>query len=79
MNMITLERKNEIARIILATEDEELINKIFDYTKNLLKTSPPCQYTLDEIVERADQQVLDYKAGKLKTIPHEDLMKKYAP
>ena len=72
-----IEKKSEIARILFTTENEDIITKIFEYSKNLISTykKRPCQYTDKEIIQRIEQSEIQYKEGKV--ISLEELEKKY--
>ena len=79
MNTATtvIEKKSEIARILFTTENEDIITKLFDYTKQLITAEKkrPCQYTDVEILKRIEQSEKQYRDGSVVSL--EELESKY--
>lgn len=69
-------RKAEIVRAILNDiETEEALDALSDLLRKLhVSRQPPCQYTVEELNDRAEQAIRDYEAGK--GIPHEEIKRK---
>ncbi|MCC8142582.1 MAG: hypothetical protein LUD02_08555 [Tannerellaceae bacterium] len=64
--MTLLERKAELARAILNDMDEETLNEL--EAIYLLRTSgktPPCQYSKEELNQRATQAIESMEAGRV--------------
>lgn len=75
-DVATIRKRDELARLILSTNDKELIEKALNYVKELLtvKNTVPCQ-TWEEVVEDVEKQIHSYEKGELKTISHEEVSK----
>ncbi|MDL2322611.1 hypothetical protein LJC52_01335 [Bacteroidales bacterium OttesenSCG-928-A17] len=68
MNATVANKQNEIARIALNTNNEEIITKLFNYAKKLVKKEEqkiPCQYTIEEVRNGINQSIKEAKEGKV--------------
>jgi len=76
--MTTLEinaKKAEIVQSILNNIDtEEALDAVSELLDKLSLRQPPCQYTIEELNERAQRAIKDYESGK--GIPHEQIKRK---
>lgn len=80
MNSTIIDKQNEIARIVLNTDNEEVITKLFNYAKKLVKKEEqktPCQYTIEEVKEGLKQSIEEADAGKITS--YESVLKRYFP
>jgi len=69
MSTISLDyQKIELAKQILAENNEDVIQKVMQYFKKV--KSPPCQMTIEELKSEVKESILQYKRGETKT--HED-------
>lgn len=72
-DIATIRKRDELARLVLSSDDKDVIDKIFRYTKKLLTVKK--NQTWDEVVESVEKQITAYEKGELKTFPHEEVLK----
>ena len=66
--MTTLElqaKKTELAKQILNSNSEELVNKLFDLYNKLIADKYPCNYTEDEVLQACETAMQEFEAGTL--------------
>ncbi len=79
MNATVVDKQNEIARIVLNTNNEEIITKLLNYAKKLMKKEGqkhPCQYTIEEVKKGIKQSIKDAEDGKVSS--YEAVLKRYS-
>lgn len=75
--MTTLElqaKKAELARRILSSDNEDLINKLSNLYNKLTVNKYPCHYTENEVLQACESALQEYEAGTL--TPGEQVIKK---
>jgi hypothetical protein len=77
--MTVLERKTELIKAILNDMDENTFEKLecVYYNRPVQTEITPCQYSPEELNERARQAIEDVKAGRV--VPHEIVRKRFMP
>lgn len=79
MDALTVEhRRVELAKMVLNSSDENIINKLFSYAQKLVKEEgiTPFQMTEQELNDSVDRAMEQYRNGK--TISHDEFLKKHA-
>ncbi len=79
MNATVVNKQNEIARIALNTNDEEVITKLLNYAKKITKKEEkkhPCQYTVEEVKAGIKQSIQDVEKGNVTS--YEAVLKRYS-
>ena len=75
--MITLKlqaKKAELARRILNTDNEELIDKLSGLYDKLSIEKYPCDYTIEEVAQACEDSIQQYKKGEI--IPDSEIKRK---
>ena len=78
MSATVTNKQVEIARIALTINDEEVITKLFNYAKKLIKKEDqnfPCQYTIEEVKKGLKQSIEEAQTGE--TTSYEAVLKRY--
>lgn len=66
MNTLELQaKKAELARQILNTDNEDLINALSNLYSKLTANKYPCDYTEDEVLRACEDSIAEYEAGSL--------------
>lgn len=75
--MTVLERKAALIKAILNDVDEDVLKELetIYYYGLSKKDTPPCQYSIEELNERARQAIEDVEAGRV--TPHEEIKKRF--
>jgi hypothetical protein len=73
--MNLLEKKATIVQAILNDADEYMLAEIEFILQPQNRQKYPCQYTTEEVKESVQLQLNAYRSGKLKTVPHEEVVK----
>ncbi|MDR1161554.1 MAG: hypothetical protein LBK45_04355 [Tannerellaceae bacterium] len=66
-------KKAELAKCILALDDESIINKLSNLYSNLTNNYP-CDYSIEEVAQACREAIRQHKEGK--TIPLSDIKHK---
>jgi hypothetical protein len=75
MDTATIKKREEIARLILSTEDKEVIEQLFNYAHALLcRTDASRQESWDEVVESVEWQLSACEKGELETVSHSEVL-----
>lgn len=66
-------KKAELAKRILCSDDESIINKLSNFYNSITETYP-CDYTEKEVAKACEEAIRQYKEGRI--TPHSEMKRK---
>lgn len=58
-------KKAELAKLILSSDNEDIINKLSELYHNLTVQKYPCDYSEEDVLKACETAIQEYEAGTL--------------